>query len=277
MLSVLNTHKKVQPGSINNYRDAVTIEVNQLTVAIDAKTILDDLSFSLARGEFTALLGPNGTGKSTLLKAITDEINFQGTVKVFGQPRDAWSAEELAKHLGVLPQTSALAFNFTAKEVVELGGIGLSLANQDLQQTVELNMQLTDVTHLSKRSYPTLSGGEKQRVHLSRVLTQLKQSGENTILLLDEPTSALDLHHQHTTLALAKSLARQGATVVTVLHDLNLASQYADRMIILNQGKITIDAPPALAMRAKIIEQVYQHKVSIIPHPELRHPLVISS
>lgn len=278
MRSVLMTSRKKDGlPQIDNYHDATAIEVDQLTVSIGKRTILNELSFSLDRGQFTALLGPNGTGKSTLLKAITDEITYSGQVNIFGQTRHVWPAEELAKHLGVLPQSSSLSFNFVAKEVVELGGIGLSMSNQDLQQVVEHNMQQTDVKHLAQRAYPTLSGGEKQRVHLSRVLTQLEQSGNNTILLLDEPTSALDLHHQHSTLALAKSLAKRGATVVAVLHDLNLASQYADRMIILNKGNIAVDAPPSQAMQAEIIEQVYQHQVSVIPHPELGHPIVIAN
>ncbi len=277
MFSAFSAHKKNATKRIEDYRDAVNIEITRLSVSIGHKSILKDLSFSLARGEFTALLGPNGTGKSTLLKAITREVAFQGEVQIFGQPRDNWPQEELSHHLGVLPQTSSLSFNFTAQEVVELGGIGLTLPHQELQQVVERNMQQTDVAHLKARSYPTLSGGEKQRVHLSRVLTQLQQSNGNTIILLDEPTSALDLHHQHSTLALARSLANQGATVVAVLHDLNLASQYADRMIILNNGHIAIDAPPAQAMQAELIEQVYQHKVTLLPHPELGHPIVIAN
>lgn len=276
MLSLFTQPKHMSEPLICDYCEPTSIAVRHLSVELSQRTILDDVSFKLEKGEFTALLGPNGTGKSTLLKAITGEIDGQGDVMLFGHPKTYWPSGDLAQHLGVLPQSSSLSFNFTSREVVSLGGIGLNMSNHQLGQLVIQNMEKTDVIHLAGRSYPTLSGGEKQRVHLARVLTQLEQGGNNKILLLDEPTSALDLHHQHTTLALAKSLAQQGATVVAVLHDLNLAAQYADRLMILNKGNIVVDAPPKHALKSDIIERVYQHKVSVIPHPKLGHPVVIT-
>ncbi len=277
MLSVFSSSRTAMENSVSAYTGEHTVAIRNLSVTLGHRRILENVSLSLKRGEFTALLGPNGTGKSTLLKALTGEIPAHGQFDLFGQPRDLWPASKLAKHLGVLPQSSSLSFNFSAQEVVELGGIGLTMPNTQLAQVVQQNMERTDVSHLAQRAYPTLSGGEKQRVHLARVLTQLEQSGENTVLLLDEPTSALDIHHQHTTLALAQSLARNGATVVAVLHDLNLAAQYADRLILLNQGHIVADAPPKTALQADIIEAVYHHKVAILPHPTYGHPIVIAS
>ncbi|UUM31363.1 heme ABC transporter ATP-binding protein [Vibrio japonicus] len=277
MLSLFTQPKRMSEPSICDYCQSTSIAVRHLSVELSQRTILDDVSFELKKGEFTALLGPNGTGKSTLLKAITGEVHSHGDVMLFGRNKTYWPSGNLARHLGVLPQSSSLSFNFTSREVVSLGGIGLNMPNHQLEQLVVSNMEKTDVIHLADRSYPTLSGGEKQRVHLARVLTQLEQGGNNKILLLDEPTSALDLHHQHSTLALAKSLAKQGATVVAVLHDLNLAAQYADRLMILNKGNIVADAPPKYALKSDIIERVYQHKVSIIPHPELGHPVVIAA
>lgn len=277
MLSLFTQPKRMSEPSICDYCESTSIAVRHLSVELSQRTILDDVSFELKKGEFTALLGPNGTGKSTLLKAITGEVHSHGDVMLFGHNKTYWPSGNLARHLGVLPQSSSLSFNFTSREVVSLGGIGLNMPNHQLEQLVVSNMEKTDVIHLADRSYPTLSGGEKQRVHLARVLTQLEQGGNNKILLLDEPTSALDLHHQHSTLALAKSLAKQGATVVAVLHDLNLAAQYADRLMILNKGNIVADAPPKHALKSDIIERVYQHKVSIIPHPELGHPVVIAA
>lgn len=275
MLSAISAYKSTNGEMISKYTGTTTIELEQISVSLAKRKILSNVNLSLHRGEFTALLGPNGTGKSTLLKAITNEVTHSGSVKIYGQHRDYWANQDLARHLGVLPQSSSLSFNFTAQEVVELGAIGLTATNDEIKRLTIHNMRQTDVDHLANRNYPTLSGGEKQRVHLARVLTQLEQSQDNTIILLDEPTSALDLHHQHTTLSLAKSLADKGATVVAVLHDLNLAAQYADRMVILNQGSIAVDAIPTIALQPDIIEDVYQHKVSIIPHPEFGHPLVI--
>lgn len=258
------------------YSGIKTVEIRHLSVTLGDQKILDDIDLTLNRGEFTVLLGPNGTGKSTLLKALTGEIDTKGEFALFGQSRDSWSAPLLAKHLGVLPQSSSLSFNFMAKEVIELGGIGLTMSNRQLEDVVAKHMRETDIEHLRFRSYPTLSGGEKQRVHLARVLTQLEQSEHNKILLLDEPTSALDIHHQHTTLALARKLANEGATVVAVLHDLNLAAQYADRIVILNKGNIAADDIPAKALKPEIIEAVYHHKVDIIAHPTHGHPVVIA-
>ena len=258
------------------YSGHKTIEIGNLSVTLGDKKILDDIDLTLNRGEFTVLLGPNGTGKSTLLNALTGEISAKGEFRIFGRDRAQWPAPLLAKHLGVLPQSSSLSFNFMAKEVIELGGIGLTMSNRQLADVVNNHMRVTDVEHLGSRSYPTLSGGEKQRVHLARVLTQLEQSGDNKILLLDEPTSALDIHHQHTTLTLARKLANEGATVVAVLHDLNLASQYADRIVILNQGKLATDDIPSKALQPEIIEAVYHHKVDIIAHPTYGHPVVIA-
>ncbi len=278
MLSRLGFNFSSSTDSIESiqYSGQKTIEIQDLSVTLGDKKILDDIDLTLHRGEFTVLLGPNGTGKSTLLNALTGEISAQGEFRIFGQHRAQWPAPILAKHLGVLPQSSSLSFNFMAKEVVALGGIGLTMSNLQLEDVVTHHMRVTDVEHLSSRSYPTLSGGEKQRVHLARVLTQLEQSGQNKILLLDEPTSALDIHHQHTTLTLARQFANQGATVVAVLHDLNLASQYADRIVILNQGKIAADDIPSKALQPEIIEAVYQHKVDIIAHPTYGHPVVIA-
>lgn len=277
MLSIFSSLDKEAAQRSISYSDSQTISIRDLSVTLGGKKILNDIDLTFNRQEFTVLLGPNGTGKSTLLKALTGEIPTNGEFTIFGQPRIQWTPEVLAKHLAVLPQSSSLSFNFMAKEVIELGGIGLTMSNSQLATIVENNMRLTDVEHLATRSYPTLSGGEKQRVHLARVLTQLEQSNNNRILLLDEPTSALDIRHQHTTLQLARELAVQGATVVAVLHDLNLAAQYADRIVILNEGGIAANASPQEALNKKTIETVYHHNVDIIKHPSKGYPVVITN
>lgn len=253
------------------------IFANNLSLALGDKIILDDVSVSFNTGELTVLLGPNGTGKSSLLKVITQEWESgKGDIRFFDRDYLDWSPSILAKHLGVLPQSSSLSFNFTVAEVVELGALALTEKQSVIKQLAWKNMIKTDVTHLADRLYPSLSGGEKQRVHLARVLTQLEQSGEQKILLLDEPTSALDLAHQHQTLALAKSLADEGAAVVAVLHDLNLAAQYAHRVMILNQGCIVANGTPNEILTETTIENVYQWPVKVLQHPESGHPVILS-
>lgn len=248
-----------------------------LQLKLGKKIILDDLSAQFNRAELTILLGPNGTGKSSLLKVLTQELALNGEVFFDDIAVQKWPTKKLAKQLGVLPQSSSLMFNFAVHEVVELGGIALNCTNKEIKYLAQKNMHLTDTQHLSDRLYPSLSGGEKQRVHFARVLTQLEQSGDKKILLLDEPTAALDLSHQHQTLKLAKKLAIQGATVLIVMHDLNLASQYADRVMILNEGKIVADGTPWQVISEQNIEQVYQCKTRVIAHPDLGYPMVISA
>lgn len=251
------------------------IQAFDINVYFHGKPILTDINLELSCGQVTALLGPNGAGKSTLLKTLSGEIPSQSPIAFFGRDRHQWSSNALARHVGMLPQSSSLNFPFTAQEVVELGAIPLAIAKKDIAALAKHYMQKTDVLHLAQRLYPELSGGEKQRLHLARVLTQLHQSEQQTVLMLDEPTSALDLAHQHNTLTIARELAhQQGAAVVVVLHDLNLASQYSDRMIMLHQGNIVCDAPPWQALSNEIIAKVYGHQALIAPHPTLSFPMV---
>lgn len=252
------------------------ISVRDLELTLGSKVILDGLSTCFYPGQFTVLLGPNGTGKSSLLKVITHEWHAKGQVDYFGIDSKKWKLPDIAKHLGVLPQSSNLTFNFTVREVVELGGLTLNASQQMISDIATKNMQQTDILPLAERLYPSLSGGEKQRVHLARVLTQLEQSGDNKILLLDEPTSALDLSHQHNTMQLAKSIAHQGAAVVAVIHDLNLAAQYADRILILNRGKLVADGTPWQTLTQQTIMDVYDFAVDVIRHPQNGHPVILS-
>lgn len=263
-----------QPRSANN---DIAIEARNLSLSLGGKTLLDDFSLQIKRGQLTALLGPNGAGKSTLLKVMCGEVEAEGEVNIFDYPRQDWPASQLAKHLGVLPQHSSLTFAFTAQEVVELGALPLELPNAQAQQVAHEKMAMVGVTDLAPRLYPTMSGGEKQRVHFARVLTQLSKAGENCILMLDEPTSALDLAHQHNALIVAKQMAQAGAAVIIVIHDLNLAAQYADRLVIINHGKIQADGTPKHALTAEIIESVYGWPVCITQHPVDGYPIVLAS
>ncbi|ENO8417323.1 heme ABC transporter ATP-binding protein [Vibrio mimicus] len=253
----------------------IAIQGSDLCVTYGSRLVLDHVDITLCCGEVAALLGPNGAGKSTLLKLLSGEMASTGSLRYFDLPSEQWPAEKLARHLGILPQQSTLSFPFTVQEVVELGAIPLKLPRKEVECVARYYMQKTDVLHLASSLYPSLSGGEKQRLHLARVLTQLHQAGKQRILMLDEPTSALDLAHQHNTLQLARQLANEEeCAVVVVLHDLNLAAQYADRMILLHQGKIVCDATPWQALTAERIEQVYGYQALIEAHPTQDFPMV---
>ncbi|MDD9194753.1 heme ABC transporter ATP-binding protein [Aliivibrio sp. S3MY1] len=254
-------------------RNSVAISAKNISYQLNNKIILDDINLDLHCGEVTTLLGPNGAGKSTLLKILCDEIESNNEIRYFNKRKEEWNKSLLAQQLGILPQQSSLSFAFSVSEVVELGGLPLDLPNKTLAPLTQSMMQKTGINHLAERLYPSLSGGEKQRVHLARVLTQVSQYKQK-IVMLDEPTSALDLSHQHNTLRLARELAAEGAAVIVVLHDLNLAAQYSDRVIVLKDGKLQVDGKPWQAITAKMIEDVYGHKTLIQIHPMYDFPVV---
>lgn len=259
-------------------RHNVAISANNLQLSLGGKIILDRVSLDIFAGEVTALLGPNGAGKSSLLKMLCRETSYtdnnDANLSFFGSDVKAWSRSDLAVHLGVLPQHSNLTFSFTVREVVELGLMPLQLEKIDANELLNQMMAKTDVRHLEDRLFPTLSGGEKQRVHFARVLTQISQAKEKQILMLDEPTSALDLAHQHKTLTIAREMANAGAAVIVVLHDLNLAAQYSDRVLVLNDGNIQADGTPWSALTTSMLNQVYGQDTLIAKHPKYDYPVV---
>ena len=255
---------------------SVAISAKNISYQLNNKIILDDINLDLHCGEVTTLLGPNGAGKSTLLKILCDEIESNNEIRYFNKKKEKWNKSLLAQQLGILPQQSSLSFAFSVSEVVELGGLPLDLPNKTLAPLTRSMMQKTGIEHLAERLYPSLSGGEKQRVHLARVLTQVSQY-QQKIVMLDEPTSALDLSHQHNTLRLARELAAEGAAVVVVLHDLNLAAQSSDRIIVLKDGKLQADGKPWEAITTEMIERVYGHKTLIQTHPMYDFPVVYAA
>lgn len=254
----------------------MSIEIKHASLTLGNKVLLDNVSIAIASRELTVILGPNGAGKSSLLKLLSQEWPCNGQLHFYGKPVSEWRSEQLAQSVGILPQYSSLSFAFTVREVVELGGLALCATQKTVATIAQEKMQQTEVMHLADRLYPTLSGGEKQRVHLARVLTQLSQSPRDAILMLDEPTSALDIGHQHKTLRLAKRLAAEGSTVIAVIHDLNLAAQYADRILMLNTGKIIADGKPIDVLTSSNIEKVYGWPVQVIPHPQENYPVVLA-
>ncbi|MFO6425264.1 heme ABC transporter ATP-binding protein [Motilimonas sp. KMU-193] len=257
---------------------ASPLQVDKLSFSTSQQTLVDQVSFNLKAGEMSVILGPNGAGKSSLLKLISGELNQGGhNIRLFGQPRDIWPAHLLAQHMAILPQSSQLSFAFSVQEVVALGGLSLPLKHSEINHLAKENMLATDVFHLANRAYPSLSGGEKQRVHLARVLTQLSCANQHGLLLLDEPTSALDLAQQHKVLALCRQMCQKGMTVLMVLHDLNLAAQYADRLLLMQTGKLAIDGAPSKVINPANIANIYGHKVKIEYHPVHHYPVIMSA
>jgi iron complex transport system ATP-binding protein len=227
------------------------IEARGVTVRIGSKRLLDNVDVAIAAGELVAIVGPNGAGKSTLLAALAGDRRAEaGTIALAGRELRTLSISELARKRAVLPQRSQLALAFTSVEVVQLAGpmIGTELARRCLA-----DVELAD---FATRTFPSLSGGEQQRVQLARVLAQLSLS-PGAALLLDEPTSALDPKHQQLVLGLARRAAKAGHPVVVVLHDLTLAARWADRILLLSSGRVIADAAPDAVFTTANLEAAY--------------------
>lgn len=258
------------------------LQAINLTLRAGAKTLLDGVTLALRPGEVLAVAGPNGAGKSSLLRAISGELApFAGRVLMNGRPLAEWPPQRAALLRGVLPQSAGLAFRFTVRDVALMGRSPQRKTHSAAQNRAiaEQALAMTDTGHLAERIYTTLSGGERQRVQLARVLAQIwePQDPLHRYLLLDEPTSALDLAHQHAVLAIARRFAdQQQAGVLAVLHDLNLAALYADRIALLHQGRLAAIGTPAQTLNSELIRQVFAYPVSIGSHPQIPNaPLVI--
>lgn len=256
------------------------LEGNDIQVHIDGATLLKDVSVRIIPGEVVAILGPNGAGKSTLLKVLCGDLSpTSGAVSMDGKHLSEWDRRACAQRRAVLPQQASLNFPFT---VLDVALMGRSPHHRGIESAADYAitraaLREAGVDDIENRLYTTLSGGERQRVHLGRVLTQIWQAsyGLPRYLLLDEPTANLDLAHQHRILAVARRFATQNVGVVVVLHDLNLAAQYADRMLLLNAGQLIATGAPAQVLQEDIIESVYGITISVIPHPHVHAPLVV--
>lgn len=233
------------------------LTARNITVKAGSKKILDDADFSLNKGTVHAIIGPNGAGKSTLLRILTGEsAPHSGEVTLEGKPLSAYESSDLAKRRACLPQSSSLSFPFTIREVVEIGRLPYREPNAETRVRVEDALQQVGLLPRADEGYLHLSGGEKQRVHLARVLTQLGDP-QGKILILDEPTASLDLTFQHQVFSIAQKWALQGAAVILVLHDLNQTMRFAETVTILNQGKVCGHGTPAEVLTPELIQDIY--------------------
>ncbi len=271
------------PGSLMT--DSPVLEARGVRVAIGPRRLLDDVHLGVFPGRVTALLGPNGAGKSTLLKVMSGSLTpASGEVLLDGRPLSAWDPAECARRRAVLAQDPHLPFAFTVREVALMGRYPHARRRETArdEDIVRHCLAAADTAHLSGRLFPTLSGGEKQRTHWARVLAQLNacipdaptDNLRGSCVLLDEPTSSLDLAHQHAMLDRARALATAGAGVLVVLHDLNLAAQYADTLAMLQTGRLLAHGTPEDTLTPRLLKQVYGVEAGIHPHPDNGKPQV---
>ncbi|MER8066713.1 heme ABC transporter ATP-binding protein [Streptomyces sp. NPDC094034] len=248
-------------------------EVRGLHVRLGQREVLREVGLGVRAGEVLALVGPNGAGKSTLLAALAADLRpDRGEVRIAGRPAHDWSARELALRRAVLPQAAVLSFPFPVAEVVRMGRApwaGTAREDED-EAAVAGAMAATETTEFAARPFSALSGGERARVALARVLAQ-----RAPLLLLDEPTAALDLRHQELVLRVCRERAAAGDAVVVVLHDLGLAAAHADRAAVLHDGAVAAVGPPIEIFRGHLLSRVYRQPVEVFPHPRTGVPLVV--
>lgn len=240
----------------------MSLAIKSGTLLVGENVLLHQIDFDLDPGEVVSVIGPNGAGKTSLLQVLCSEKSLTSGVRAFdGQQK--LSPDDQSRRIAVLPQQSVLDFPFRVAEVVLMGRIpqhtGRS-ANEAIASEVMAHLQLTG---LANRIYTSLSGGERQRVQIARVVCQLWDCVSQAFFLFDEPTAPLDLAHQVLFLDIVQDLAARGAGVLLVMHDINLASRFSDRLVLLQNGSIVAAGAPADVMTVEHLESAYGVGVEI--------------
>jgi len=252
---------------------SVALEASGVSVLRGGREVVSDVDLVVRHGELVVLVGPNGAGKSTLMGVLAADLEpASGAVSLDGRPLAGWGVRELAMRRAMLLQRIEISFPFSVIDVVRMGRspwAGTSAEEED-DQAIAGAMADTDVTDLRDREYPSLSGGERARAALARVLAQ-----GTGILLLDEPTAALDLQHQEVVMGVARARAGQGAAVVVVAHDLQLAAAWADRVVMLERGRVAADGSPHEVLTERLLSRVYRTPVEVVAHPVTGAPIIL--
>ncbi|GAL83493.1 cobalamin/Fe3+-siderophore ABC transporter ATPase [Sporocytophaga myxococcoides] len=240
-----------------------------MSFEIGGKKILQDISLTLEPGKMNLILGPNGSGKSTLIKVFSGLLRpTAGEVSVGNQALRSYSNNDLAKVRAVLSQQTDLPFSLTVRDVVLMGRyphFGGKATPKDHQICEEL-MKYFELYELADRNYQTLSGGEKQRVQFVRVMSQISLLSDDSsvkYLILDEPLTYLDIYYQLHFMTKLREILRANLVIVGVVHDLNLAAQFADNLILMKEGKILMQGPPEVAMTSETLYELYKVQVKI--------------
>jgi iron complex transport system ATP-binding protein len=250
------------------------IEVDDVSVVLGGERVLDGVALDVEAGRFVGLVGPNGAGKTTLLRTINGLLSpVAGTVTLGGDDVARLSARELGRRVATVPQHTNLSFDFTVRQVVELGRhphrprFGGVDPDPD---AIDRALRRTATDHLADRSITAVSGGERQRVLLARALAQAAPA-----LLLDEPTASLDVHHQVRTLGLVRDLVEEDdRTVVAAIHDLDLAARFCDDLVLLTEGRVRTTGPPENVITEDHLEAAFGGRVSVGRNSETGTPTV---
>lgn len=253
------------------------LTVENVTYEINQRPLVKNLSFSMHPGEVVAVLGANGAGKSTLLRMLSGEKKTSaGEIMLNRKPIGEYGSSELAVKRAVMSQYNVMNIDFLVKEVVMMGRYPHYSNNPAVNDhhIVAQTMDICGVIGMEDRSILSLSGGEQQRVQLARVLSQVWDC-PGALLLMDEPVSSMDLQYQQQTLAIIAELAKRGCMVVTVLHDINLAAQYANRILLLKNGRKWNDGTPAEVLNTKNIYNIFSIEAEVCLNPHTLKPFIL--
>ncbi|MFY7829455.1 MAG: heme ABC transporter ATP-binding protein [Flectobacillus sp.] len=264
------------------------IEVQNINYSINKRQLLSQVSFDFPSGKLLAIMGANGAGKSTLLKILSKELPYQeGKIRLAHRNLNTYRSDELAQIRAVLAQQNTLAFEFKVDDLVMMGRYPhfTSRPNAQDRAIVEYCLNQTGIAHLANRTVHTLSGGEQQRVYLAKVMAQLLdyeslfdknyRSKQPKYLFLDEPVTGLDLFHQQQLLTTVKELTHKGFSVVAILHDLNLAMQFADSVLLLKKGKIVDYGVTQKVLQPDSIHETFGIQVKLFQDSQLDYPFII--
>jgi iron complex transport system ATP-binding protein len=256
------------------------LKTENIYYSIGKKLILNGINAEFSPGQFNMILGPNGSGKSSFLKIFSGEINdYDGAVLYNGDNISKIKKEELAKHRAVMSQQPELSFPLTVDEVVMMGRYPHFIFNPGKKDEDICNevMERMNLTSFKERNYLTLSGGEKQRVQYARVLAQIweKPKKHTRYLFLDEPLTSLDINYQQEFLQIALEFTKDDTVLIAIMHDINLAIQYADNLVFLKEGGLVAFGKPKEIINESLIKKVFNVQSTIVENPVTGNPLVV--
>ena len=251
----------------------MSIEANSINIDLNGRPILKDVSIKIKQGEVLSVIGPNGAGKSTLLKSLAGDIRpTNGEIYYDKRNINKVNIQERAFTRSVMSQLQTIAFDFSVKEIIEMGWVdrGESTYASEFENAVINVVTKCGVKDLINRNFNTLSGGEQRRIHFARTLLQLwrpSDSKDPKYLLLDEPTANLDLTYEVKLLNIVKETANEGTGVMLVLHDLNLAAKFSDKIVLIDKGGVVKMGVPKEVLNSKILSKVYDIEIKVQEDP----------
>ncbi len=255
----------------------MSLSVNHLNYTVGSKQLLNDITVVILEPKIIGIIGPNGAGKSTLVKCLSGLLETVNAIELNGRKIESYSPAELAKVRAALPQESHLTFPFPVKDVVGMSFALSSTSKQHQDELIQQCLEKVAAIELADRNFLSLSGGEKQRVHLARIFAQLMQqqmSEDMRFLMLDEPTAPLDMKHQFSLFKELKQFKSLNLSSIVVIHDINLAASYCDEIWVIDAGKLVSQAAPQEVISQNMMKQVFDLDVAVSHHGKSAIPII---